>query len=112
MFKRYGERPFASPAVLVPVAISLAWYFVPAVAQGVSGDGWQGWGYVFAASWFSSLFRSACWRCSFPCVFVGNLRVNSQNLYKAIERAKYLYLLIDLVPEVGVEPTLPEGNGI
>ena len=38
-------------ALLLPVAISLAWYFVPAIVRGASGDGWVGWGYIAAATW-------------------------------------------------------------
>jgi hypothetical protein len=38
-------------ALLVPVAISLAWYFVPAMFQGFTEEGWVGWSYITAATW-------------------------------------------------------------
>jgi hypothetical protein len=42
-------------AFVVPVAISLAWYFIPAVVRGFSGDlareGEVAWGYISAATW-------------------------------------------------------------
>ena len=37
-------------ACLVPVAISLSWYFVPAMMS-AGGDGWIGWGLIAAATW-------------------------------------------------------------
>jgi hypothetical protein len=37
-------------ACLVPVAISLAWYFVPAMMSD-RGDGWIGWGVIAAGTW-------------------------------------------------------------
>lgn len=41
----------AIAALLLPVAISLAWYFVPAMVRGFTGDGWVGWGFIIAATW-------------------------------------------------------------
>jgi hypothetical protein len=38
-------------ACLVPFAISLAWYFLPAAIMSDGGDGWIGWGVIAAGSW-------------------------------------------------------------
>ena len=42
----------AALAVIAPVAISLAWYFLPALFKpSPSGDGEMGWGFITAATW-------------------------------------------------------------
>lgn len=40
----------AVSAVLAPIAISMAWYFVPALMRSPE-DGWIGWGLIATSAW-------------------------------------------------------------